>query len=179
MYVSAAAEQAVELFQFLRGKKTVRFSPVFTPLLGSIDEASRGLLKRRLSEDVPASSADRDKWFRPDLSTLKPGTARDLEGLAHNLKKTVVEDAGLSSVGTLRHALDYACNLKYDLAGVFDAVRKRFGNDVGKRLFEAVQSVNSFRNTYVAHQVKDLTDGALAEEQLKGWVKTLRLLGEA
>ena len=43
----AAAEQAVELFQFLRGKKTVRFSPVFAPLLGPIDEACRGFLRQQ------------------------------------------------------------------------------------------------------------------------------------
>ena len=172
----AAAEQAVELFQFLRGKKTVRFSPVFTPLLGSIDEACKGVLKRRLLADVPAEPADRDQWFRPELGTLKAGTVKNLEDLAHNLKKTIVEDAGLSPVGTLRHTLDYACNSPHDFAGVFHAVKVHFGNADGKQLFESVQKVNSFRNTYVAHQVKDLTDAALCEENLKLWIKTLARL---
>ncbi len=175
----AAAEQAVELFQFLRTKQAVRYSPVFTPLLGSIDEACRGLLKRRLQNDVPAEADEQKRWFNPDLPGMKAGTARDLENLAHNLKKTVVESAGLSPVGTLRHTLDFASNTSYNLAGVFEAIRKRFAVDGGKDLFEAVQKVNSFRNTYIAHQVKELTDAELAEEQLKIWVKTLRLLSEA
>lgn len=175
----AAAEQAVELFQFLRGKQAVRFSPVFTPLLGSIDEASRGVLKRRLATDVPGAPDERDRWFRPELTGLKAGTVKSLEDLAHNLKKTVVEDAGLSPVGTLRHTLEYACASPHNFGGVFTAVRAHFGNDGGKELFDAIQKVNSFRNTYVAHQVKDLTDVGLAEQNLKTWVKALALLTKA
>jgi len=169
-----AAEQAIEIFQFLRTKKT-RFSPVFTPLLGSIDEASRGVLKRHLAGDVPAAPDERDRWFRPDdLSSLKPGTARDMEDLGHYLKKILVDDAGLSPVGTLRSALDYACNSKFTLGGVFESLRKRFGG--AKVLFESVQKVNSFRNKYIAHQVKDLMDADLSEENLKIWVATLNAL---
>jgi len=175
----AAAQQAAELFQFLRGKQPARYSPVFTPLLGSIDEACRGLLKRRLLPDVPPAPEAQNIWFRPELGTIKAGTARDLENLGHNLKKTVVENAGLSPVGTLRHALDYAFNTPQNLPGVFESLRKRFAVDGGKELFEAIQQVNSFRNTYIAHQIKDLTDAALTESQLKVWVKTLRMLGEA
>jgi type III restriction enzyme len=173
----AAAEQAVELLQFLQGKEAVRYSPVFTPLLGSIDEACRGLLKRRLLAEVPQAPEEQKRWFQPDFGPMKPGTVRDLESLAHNLKKTVVENAGLSPVGTLRHTLDYACNMPHNLSGVFAAVRGRFGAD--RELFDAVQKVNSFRNTYIAHQVKELTDADLAEENLKVWVKTLKRLGEA
>jgi len=175
----AAAEQAVELFQFLRGKQAVRYSPVFTPLLGSIDEACRGLLKRRLLSDVPAASDEQKQWFNPDFGEMKAGTAKQLQELAQNLKKTVVENAGLSPVGTLRHALDYACNAPQNFPGVFHSLRRRFAIDGGRELFEAVQQVNSFRNTYIAHQVKELTDAQLAEQQLKAWVKTLGLLGEA
>lgn len=175
----AAAEQAIELFQFLRGKQTVRFSPVFTPLLGSIDEACRGLLKRRLGNDVPKSSAEQEGWFRPDLSSLKPGTARDLENLGHNLKKIVVEDAGLSPVGTLRSTLDFANNSAHNLGGVFSVIPKYFGGNDSKHLFDRVQKVNSFRNTYVAHQVKELNDVKLSEENLKIWISTLALISQS
>jgi type III restriction enzyme len=174
-----AAEQAVQLFQFLRTKQAVRFSPVFTPMLGSMDEAARGLLKRNFASDVPTASADRDLWFRPSFGALKPGTVKNLEDLAHNLKKTLVEDAGLSPIGTLRHALEYACDSPHNFGGVFGAVKERFGDEAGKQLFAAVQKVNSFRNTYVAHQVKDLTDAALSEENLKHWITTLVILGKA
>ena len=39
-----------------------------------------------------------------------------------------------------------------------------------------VTRVNSFRNTYIAHQEKNLTDKKLAEKELKHWVETLTLL---
>jgi hypothetical protein len=42
-----------------------------------------------------------------------------------------------------------------------------------------LQKVNSFRNTYVAHQVKELTDPAASEESLKHWVNTLAMLASA
>jgi len=33
--------------------------------------------------------------------------------------------------------------------------------------------VNDFRNTYVAHHEKDLTDVKLAESELRNWVEAL------
>ena len=40
-------------------------------------------------------------------------------------------------------------------------------------LLAQVESVNDFRNTYVAHHEKDLTDRQLAEDSLKLWVECL------
>ena len=44
------------------------------------------------------------------------------------------------------------------------------------KLLARISVVNDFRNTYVAHHEKELTDKALAEEHLKSWVETLAFL---
>ena len=48
-----AVEQATMLFRFFENKEGMNYSPVFNALLGSIDEAARGLLIRRLQSDMP------------------------------------------------------------------------------------------------------------------------------
>lgn len=45
-------------------------------------------------------------------------------------------------------------------------------------LLAAVTDINNFRNTYVAHQEKDLTDAKLAEKNLRQWIQVLRRLSE-
>jgi hypothetical protein len=42
-----------------------------------------------------------------------------------------------------------------------------------------VHKDNSFRNPYVAHQVKALTDPGMSEENLEHWVNTLAVLASA
>ena len=43
-------------------------------------------------------------------------------------------------------------------------------------LLARVTAANEFRNTYVAHHQKDLTDKVMAERNLKHWVETVVLL---
>jgi len=46
-------QQAVALYQFLQNKEEISFAPVFTPLLGPLDEAAKGMILRELKDDVP------------------------------------------------------------------------------------------------------------------------------
>jgi type III restriction enzyme len=39
-----------------------------------------------------------------------------------------------------------------------------------------ITDINDFRNTYVAHQEKELTDGKLAEKNLRKWIDVLSTL---
>ncbi len=48
----------------------------------------------------------------------------------------------------------------------------------GRDLLAAVTDINNFRNTYVAHQEKELTDAKLAEKNLRQWIQVLRRLSE-
>src|SRR3972149_8342229 len=50
-----AVEHAVTLYQFTEKKKDMSFAPVFTSLLGPLDEAAKGLMLHLLLADVPAS----------------------------------------------------------------------------------------------------------------------------
>lgn len=43
-------------------------------------------------------------------------------------------------------------------------------------MLSMVKGINDFRNNFVAHQEKELTDAGLAERQLKAWIEGLLLL---
>ena len=87
--------------------------------------------------------------------------------MAQNLKRTLVFKNGLSPLGLLRSCLDYALNDNTKLVGVFDAVATGFKVSGARALLAQVEPVNDFRNIYVAHHEKDLTDKQLAEDSLK------------
>ena len=67
-------------------------------------------------------------------------------------------------------------NDKSGLEGAFAAVRDAFRLPGSRKLLERMAAVNEFRNTYIAHHEKDLTDKMMAETNLKHWVETLTLL---
>lgn len=96
--------------------------------------------------------------------------------MAQNLKRTLVFKNGLSPLGLLRSCIDYALNDKTKLKGVFEAVATGFKVSGARDLLAQVETVNDFRNTYVAHHEKDLTDGELAGDALKQWVQCLAIL---
>ena len=58
-------------------------------------------------------------------------------------------------------------------------VKAGFKVQGGREMLSMVTGINDFRNTYVAHQEKELTDIDLAEKQLKAWIEGLRVLSGA
>lgn len=169
-----AVEQSVLLFRFLENKEKMNFAPVFTALLGSLDEASKGLVTRRLQDLLPAVAAEQKAWFEPYLGRVEGGKRRHYESMAQNLKRTLVFGNGISPLGLLRNCLDFALKDRSKHGGVFDAVVERFSVKGAREFLAAVQSVNDFRNTYVAHQEQGFTDAKLAERELVKWISTLR-----
>src|SRR5207249_1671065 len=131
------------------------FSPVFTALLGSIDEAAKGLLVRRLESELPARPTEQQKWFEPYFGPVDP---RRYQEMARNLKKTLVHRSGISPLGLLRNCIDYALNDTTKLTGVFAVLKDKFQVKGGRDLLATVTELNDFRNTYVAHQEKELSD---------------------
>jgi type III restriction enzyme len=170
-----AAEQAATLFRLCENKAGFNFAPVFSALLGSVDESAKNLVVRRLSGDVPAEAAKQKAWFDVYLpGNLDGGKRRHYESLAQNLKKTLVYSAGVSVLGLARSCLDYALNDSLKLGGVFDAVKTRFKVAGGRELLATVTRVNDFRNSRVAHQEQELTDAKLARRELVVWIEALR-----
>jgi len=96
-----------------------------------------------------------------------------------NLKRSLVFHNGLSPLGLLRSCLDFALNDHTKIGGVFDAVTAKFKVNGPREMLDTVTAINDFRNNYVAHQERELTDGPLAERQLHLWIDGLSALSGA
>lgn len=175
-----AAEQAISLFRFLENKPEIDYSPVFQALLGSIDEAAKGLIKRRLLSDVPSSVQEQKVWFAPYSTEIADRDRKRYENMAQNLKKTLVFDNGVSPLGLLRSCIDYAMNDNAKIGSIFESVKAKFKVKGATDLLTVVTKINDFRNTRVVHKEKDLslTDVNLTKSQLLAWIKGLKTISE-
>ncbi|MGQ9872272.1 DEAD/DEAH box helicase [Leptodesmis sp.] len=173
-----AADQAVMLYRFFENKEGMNYAPVFTALLGSIDEVAKGFLVRRLQPEMPATVDDQKAWFAPYLGGVDRKSEDYYRKLAQNLKRTLVFNNGLSLIGLLRSCLDYALNDTTKIGGVFEALQTQLRFQGGRKFLETVTRINDFRNTYIAHQEQELTDKNLAEQELKIWIEALHMIGK-
>ncbi len=174
-----AVEQATMLFRFFENKEGMNYAPVFNALLGSLDEAARGLVVRRLEPLMPAKVPDQKTWFDPYLRDVDCRMETHYQKMAQNLKRTLVFNNGIMPLGLLRSCLEYALNDNTKIEGVFQAVKAQFKVTGGRELLATVMRIYEFRNTRVAHQEKDITDPKEAQQHLVGWVKGLKMLTEA
>jgi type III restriction enzyme len=173
-----AADQSVMLYRFFENKEGMNYAPVFTALLGSIDEVAKGFLVRRLQPEMPVTVDDQKAWFAPYLGGVDRKSEDYYRKLAQNLKRTLVFNNGLSLIGLLRSCLDYALNDTTKIGGVFEALQTQLRFQGGRKFLEIVTRINDFRNTYIAHQEQELTDKNLAEQELKIWIEALHMIGK-
>jgi type III restriction enzyme len=174
-----AVEQATMLFRFFQNKEGMNYSPVFNALLGSLDEAARGLLVRRLQPMMPAKVPDQKTWFDPYLRDTDRRTQPHYQKMAQNLKRTLVFNNGIMPLGLLRDCMEYALNDNTKIEGVFEAVKAKFKVAGGRDLLATVVRLYDFRNTRVAHQEKEVADPKEAHQHLVAWIKGLKALTEA
>jgi len=174
-----AAEQATMLFRFFENKEGMNYSPVFTALLGSLDEAARGMIVRRLQPAMPATVPDQKTWFDPYLRDADRRSQPRYEKMAQNLKRTLVFNNGIMPLGLLRDCMEYALNDNTRIDGVFQAVKAKFKVAGGRDMLATLTRIYDFRNTRIAHQEKEITDPKEAEHNLAGWIKGLKALSEA
>ena len=146
---------------------------MFTPLLGPLDEASRAVMLKWFGPDIPTERKAQIKFFEVNVSGLAGTEAEDCKRRSSNLKRTLIDHNGMSPIGLLRECLEFAKRTEASIGPIFECVRVNFQTDTGET-FELVSRLNSFRNTYVAHQRKELTDAALARATLVEWVNGLR-----
>jgi type III restriction enzyme len=165
-----AIEQAVTLFQFFEKKEGMSFAPVFTPLLGPLDESAKGLINELLLPLMPSTPAEQKAFFEPYYETLKKSDIEWLNRHASNLRRTLVFKNGLWPSGLLLFCLDYCRMAKYEVGGVFEAIKKSFANFNETGLLDTVKAITDFRNNYIAHQEKELTDINIAREGLIAWI---------
>lgn len=168
-----AMEQAVTLYHFLKNKDEISFAPVFTPLLGPMDEAARGMILRELTDDIPANRSEKYAFFHPDLAALPTAEANFHKRQATNLERTLVDQNGLMPIGLLRWCLDYARSTRRKIGGVFEVIRTRFADLSQADLITVIDAIYGFRNEYVAHQDRELSDQELAKQALIQWANGL------
>jgi len=166
-------EQASQLYSFFEKKKGANFSPAFQPLLGSMDEAARGLMMKRLLDDVPSNPVEIDDFFAPYLGNLPGKVKGHLLKNAANLKKTLIYHNGLWPMGLLAFCLEYGIKGEKNMGGVLDSVKSRFRAPQDAELYTKIENVNGFRNTFVAHAEKELTDSKRAKEELGRWIEAI------
>ncbi|MBN2286038.1 MAG: DEAD/DEAH box helicase family protein [Tissierellales bacterium] len=171
-----AADQAISVFRFLENKDDINYGQVFQALLGSIDEACRGLMMRRLLPLMPDVKSEQDAWFYPYVDNLGRQQSKYYQDIAKNLKKTLVYRNGFSPLGLLRTCLDYALNDSTKITGVFEALNEAFKVKGGRDFLDVITKINDFRNTYVAHQQKELKDVNLTKENLKKWIAGMQYI---
>ena len=148
---------------------------MFTPLLGPLDEASRAVMLKWFGPDIPTERKAHIKFFEVNVSGLAGTEAEDCKRRSSNLKRTLIDHNGMRPIGLLRECLEFAKQAKASIGPIFDCVSASFQPDTGET-FELVSRINSFRNTYIAHQKKELTEVAMARAALVEWATGLRHL---
>ncbi len=173
-----AATDALELYRFFERKKDApNLSPVFTALLGPLDDACKAMILIRLCDKVPTNRHEQEAWFDPHWGNIDERARAHYREMAKKLKRGLLYGNPFSVIGLLRSCLDYALKDDPKLDGVFAAARGAFRSlPEANKLLERIAKVNNFRNEYVAHSSKRLTDKARAERNLKLWVETLASL---
>jgi type III restriction enzyme len=164
--------QAVMLFRFIENKENVSFAPVFTPLIGSLEDASNTLLLKRLEPFVPRGKAAQDDFFRPDLNVVEPKKRKYYESEIKKLERTLVFRSPISPMGHLRFALE-ASSASGASAPIFQALRTAFGDGQGQQILALLNPVYAFRNKSIAHQENETVTKETARTQLKEWIDLL------
>jgi type III restriction enzyme len=154
----------------------VKFSPVFTPLLGAMEDACNTLMLSRLQPTIPTGRVAEKDFFNPILSSIDQKKWKYYQEELKKLERTLVFRSPISPMGHLKFCLEYAIKSKEVLGGVFSAIKLQFGSEHDKQLLDALGSAYQFRNKYIAHQEHATVSKDLAREQLTTWTTTLRLL---
>ena len=76
-------------------------------------------------------------------------------------------------LGLLSFCLAYGNQEEHPLGGIFTSVRQKFAGFSDPGFQRMIEDIRDFRNTYVAHQEKDLTDREKAKTVLKIWIEGL------
>jgi len=63
--------------------------------------------------------------------------------------------------------------LPWKVSGGFETARIKFADVSQTDLFSAIDSIYTFRNEYIAHQDRELSDTELAGRSLKEWANGL------
>jgi type III restriction enzyme len=74
--------------------------------------------------------------------------------------------------------IEYENPKSESLKGVFESIRKNFHNLKDSNFLRLLKKAYDFRNTYVAHQDKELNNIEVTRGALKEWIALIVLLEE-
>ena len=169
-------QEAIVLFKFLENKKGVSYAPVFATLLGAVDDAAKGYIISTLKDAIPDDPNKRQRFFEPDLSVLHPRDESFHKRQAVNLRRTLLENDGLMPIGLLKWCFEYAKSPKVPPGGIFNAIKTNFEAPAKTDLLDRVDEIYSFRNEYIAHQEKELSDKDTARQAMCDWIEGLKTI---
>ena len=121
---------------------------------------------------IPVDRAAQQVFFEPDLLQLSKKDAEMFKRRGSDLRRTLVDHAGISPIGLLRWCLQQPHEKKPSAGGVFLATHERF-DSVPDSSYKLVCRINNFRNDYIAHQVKELSDPTIAKTGMIEWIAGL------
>lgn len=167
--------QAVQLFRHYEHKANLVFSPVFTPLQGPLDQYAKEIVLKRLAADIPKDHKGQRDFFDAYMD-VPPNRANFLRQNAQRIQKALVYDAAIMPIGILKFCLEYTASPVDHIRGLFESIRRNFKDLRSAGTLKALTEVYDFRNTYVAHQEKDLKDIEETRTALKQWISLIALL---
>jgi type III restriction enzyme len=170
-----SVSHAVMLFRLTENKENLSFAPVFTPLIGPLEDASNALLVERLAPLVPSVRSAQQDFFAPELSSIEKHKLKYYGNEIKKLERAVVFRSPISPMGHLRFALEVGLTSTAP-APLFLALRGCFGTAKDQELLDLLTSVYTFRNKFIAHQEQDSVKKETARPQLKEWIDLLVLL---
>ncbi len=173
-----AIEESVALFSFLENKNS-SLSACFTSMLGVMDDAAKSMVTTLIEPSIPDKQIDQQDFFDPAFMFVSDREKDWLRKNVAGLKKGLMYKAFMMPLGQLGFCLEYAKSAKDQTGGIYKAIRENFSQFNSSQLGERVDQIRSFRNNYVAHQEKELTDPVLARTELKNWINGLAALYRA
>jgi len=129
-----------------------------------------------LKDEVPNLKLEQDRYFEPDYFMVSERDTNWLRKNASSLKKALVYNSFIMPIGLVSFCLEYAqMDPPIVLGGIFESIRNKFGRYRTTKLFERIEKIRNFRNTYVAHQDENnpLTDLEQVKVELKNWISGL------
>jgi type III restriction enzyme len=166
-------EDAISLFKFLENKGG-SLSACFTPLLGPLDEAAKGIVLSLLEPGLPSTAAEQRIFFEPSYRGTSDRDQAWLRSNAAHLKKALIYKNPIMPLGLLSFCLEYARTyLVSPISGIFDLISRQFAQYSTSQLGSQVDEIRKFRNTFIAHQEQELKDVEEARTQLRNWISGL------
>lgn len=169
--------QTVETLDFAIRSNHTTLSAAFQPLLSSFDRYGLKILANTLKPKLPEQSKRYD-YFHPFISMIPENEIKSLVEYGQKLESTLVYGRPSFILGTLLFCLRYAKEGPKFITGVWEDVRVLFKTPGHYRLYDELNQVNGFRNSYVAHSDNSLTDAEIAWKELGRWMRTLVMMAE-